>query len=105
MNASPKTNKKPSQDLVGDVANASKSGAKDPSKKDCPLKKHLVKVKLLYKDDNKPVLAAACKILLGTTEVDSGPLANGLLGTAKVLDAGNYQVTFPDIDSNEWDVG
>ena len=101
MNASPKKDK----NLVGEVANASKSGTKDPSQKKCPLKKHFVKVKLLYKDDNKPVPAAACKILLGATEIDAGPLANGQLGTAKDLDAGNYEVTFPDIDSAEWDVG
>ena len=105
MNPSPKNSKKPTQSLVGDLASASKSGTKDPSQKKCPIKKHFVKVKLLYKDDNKPVPAAACKILLGQVEVDGGPLANGQLGTAKDLDAGNYEVTFPDIDSAEWDVG
>jgi hypothetical protein len=93
---------------LGSVAEASKSGATDPSTVSCPLtntKKHLVKVKLVYKDDGKPVQAAACKILKGTTEVDSGPLAAGQLGTAKTLDAGAYEVTFPEIDSAEWDVG
>ena len=91
--------------LVGSVANASQPATADPSTATCPLKKHFVKVKLLYKDDQKPVPAAACKILKGTTEVNSGPLANGQLGTAKVLDGGAYEVSFPEIDAQEWDVG
>ncbi len=101
MNPSPK-GKKPSLDQV---ANASKPTPPDPSAANCPLKKHFVKVKLVYKDDGKPVAAAACKILKGTTEVDPGPLAGGQLGTAKTLEGGAYEVTFPDIDSSEWAVG
>ena len=103
MNPFSTKKKVPASALVGSVANASKPSA-DPSAKNCPLKKHFVKVKLTFKDDKKPVPAAACKILLGAAEIDSGPLANGELGTAKTLEAGGYEVTFPEIDSAEWDV-
>ena len=69
----------------------------------CPLKKHFVKVRLVFKDDQKPVPATACQILLGAGVIDAGPLGNGDLGTASVLDPGSYVVAFPDIDSAEWD--
>lgn len=94
-----------SSSLAG-VSSASPSTGSDPSTSSCPKKKkHFVKVKLLFKDDKKPVPAAECKILKGTAVVEGGPLANGDLGTAKTLDAGSYEVTFPEIDANEWDVG
>ena len=69
----------------------------------CPLKKHFVKVKLVFKDDQKPVPATGCQILLGTAVIEGGPLGNGELGSVTTLDAGSYEVTFPDIDSVEWD--
>jgi hypothetical protein len=90
--------------LVGSVADASKP-TPDPAVQNCPGKKHFVKVALTYKDDRKAVVAAACKILKGTAEVDAGPLVNGVLATAKTLQGGSYEVTFPEIDADEWEMG
>ena len=90
--------------FLSSIFSSTKSKPTTPVK-DCPLKKHFVKVRLEFKDDHTPVPAAACKILKGTEEVEGGPLAAGALGTATVLDPGTYEVTFPEIDSAEWDVG
>ncbi len=97
----------PSSQLLGPVNQATQPtvGTGTPIEP-CPnQQKHFVKVKLLYKDNRQPVPSAACKIHLGSKVVENGPLANGELGTAKVLDAGSYEVSFPEIDANEWDVG
>ncbi len=96
----------PSSQLISPVNQATQPsvGTGKPVKP-CPVKKHFVKVKLVYKDDQTPVLATACNILLGAKTVQKGPLGNGLLGTATVLDPGAYEVNFPDIDANEWEVG
>ena len=93
----------PPQELLQAVAKSTQPPSSQPG--DCPLKKHFVKVKLEFEDDHTPVLAAACKILKGTEEIEGGPLASGELGTATVLEAGSYEVTFPEIDSAEWKVG
>jgi hypothetical protein len=96
----------PPAQLIGPVNQGAKPAiGVNRSVAPCPLKKHFVKVKLVFKDDQSPVLATAAQILKGKEVVDGGPLGNGELGTATTLDPGSYEVTFPDIDSAEWDVG
>lgn len=68
----------------------------------CPLKKHFVKVKLHFKDDDKPVPTTGAEILQGFATVNGGPLAAGEL-EARDLDPGDYTVHFPDIDASEWE--
>jgi len=68
------------------------------------LKKHFVKALLHFKDDDKPVPATAGRILKGSEMVFGGPLGGGFM-EAKDLDPGSYEVTFPDIDAQEWDLG
>ncbi len=71
--------------------------------KPCPLKVHWVKATLHFKDDDSIVQATAGKILKGSEEVNAGPLGGGFLEARQLLD-GSYEVTFPDIDEQEWDV-
>lgn len=73
----------------------SKAGCKPPPK-------HFVSVRLRYKDDKTDVGAADCVISLGTTQINAGPLAAGKLKSAN-LDAGNYEVSFPNIHPDEWE--
>jgi hypothetical protein len=66
--------------------------------------KHWVGVKLTYKDDGRLVPAADCTIHNGTEVLNGGPLAAGVL-VSRNIEAGSYEVSFPDIDADEWDVG
>ena len=96
----------PASQLIGPVNQAAKPAiGTNRSAAPCPLKKHFVKVKLVFKDNQKPVLATACNILLGAAVIEGGPLGAGELGTAKTLEPGSYEVTFPEIDADEWGAG
>ncbi|MBS1833704.1 MAG: hypothetical protein JST65_13385 [Acidobacteria bacterium] len=68
----------------------------------CPLKKHFVKVKLHFKDDDTPVPTTAAQILQDAAVINGGPLATGEL-EARELDGGSYSIYFPDIDEAEWE--
>lgn len=82
--------------------------ATDPSQtpptgvQSCPLKKHFVKVKLHFKDDDSVVPTTGAQILQDAAVVNGGPLAAGEL-EAKDLDPGSYTIYFPDIDASEWE--
>lgn len=87
-----------------DLAGLSEACSADPPKGVAPCKKkHWIKVRLAWKDDKSKVKAAKCRVTLGDTVVAPGPLADGLLQVPS-LDPGTYDVSFPEIDSSEWDI-
>ncbi len=92
------------RNAIGPLNQATSPGQQPPTGvKPCPLKTHWVKALLHFKDDDTPVPATAGKILKGDGEVHAGPLGGGFL-EARDLEPGSYEVTFPDIDAQEWDV-
>jgi hypothetical protein len=66
-----------------------------------PPPKHFVGVRLRHKDDKSDVLATSCIIHNGAATLNGGPLAVGKL-ESRDIDAGSYEVSFPDIHADEW---
>jgi hypothetical protein len=93
----------PKGDLAGVAGAAAEEGPKGGVLPCGKKPKHWIKVRLSYKDDKSKVKAAKCQIRKGDAVVVPGPLADGLLDV-KSIEAGTYDVTFPEIDAAEWDV-
>ena len=86
------------------VPNAGKSPG---AVRSCPLAGvllHTVVVQARWRDSGENVPAVACRIVLGDTVVVPGPLANGTLGQGGLV-GGAYEVTLPEVDADEWDLG
>jgi hypothetical protein len=64
---------------------------------------HTVVVRARWQDTRADVDAVKCQILLGTGVIHPGPLANGTLGKGGI-EGGAYEITLPEVDSEEWDV-
>lgn len=64
---------------------------------------HTVNVHARWEDTRADVEAVKCQILLGTAVIHPGPLAAGSIGKGG-LEGGAYEVTLPEVDSEEWDV-
>ena len=62
---------------------------------------HSVAVRVRWHDTREDVAAVKCRFVLGATVVHPGPLANGAMDKA-ALAAGNYEVTLPEVDADEW---
>lgn len=82
------------------LGGAGKKPPGTPHKCEIP-KTHWVGVRLRHKDDKTDVVMTACIIHEGSGVLNDGPL---IMGTCEstCIDAGKYEVSFPNIHADEW---
>lgn len=96
--------KPPSNKAIGGLSKVPNASESPKPVKPCKQNEvlHDVGVHARWQDTRADVPAVKCKILLGTAVIHPGPLANGVLNKVRLV-AGNYEVTLPEVDADEWD--
>lgn len=80
------------------------AGPAPGARRACPLANvllHTAIVQVKWLDTRTAVPALSCRILLGDAVIHPGPLANGTMGLGGLV-GGNYEVTLPEVDQDEW---